>query len=112
YEIRNGGQLWWRTNYPSGSNSVVVTGDWKRVGRRSDWVGLQTVGAAAFGLTADGMLWTWGQDFGIEPDYTLKAKIEMLSNRIFGGPPPSGIQEPYKQEKPRPLMRLETKAVK
>jgi hypothetical protein len=81
-------------------------------GTRSDWVGLWSVDGTAFGLTADGVLWTWGYDLGREPDARTINRIQLMraaysglagANSILwsqGGPSPPILKEP------RALMKI------
>ncbi|HEX3798401.1 MAG TPA: ABC transporter permease subunit [Verrucomicrobiae bacterium] len=61
FEIRTNGTLW-RKEYTSGSTMIASTEKWQQVGKRADWVSLWGGGGTIYGLTTDGVLWTWGFD--------------------------------------------------
>jgi len=112
YELRSDGTLWERWE-PLSFYPDTPVGDWLRVGKRADWVGLWGGHGTALGLTADGTLWTWGIDVGREPaaDFLSRLKLarSWLTSLIGPGPRPilagaGGI--PAYQKRPRPLMRL------
>ena len=63
YEVRSDGTLWERTQ-PLSTYAATPVGEWRRLGKRSDWAALWGTGGTALGLTADGTLWTWGIDPG------------------------------------------------
>ena len=63
YEVRSDGSLWGRTQ-PLSTQTATQVGQWRQLGKRSDWISLWGAGGTAVGLTADGTLWTWGIDPG------------------------------------------------
>ncbi len=111
YEVCPNGTLWHggpsaMALAPSGSFAA-----WRRVGKRSDWVSIWGCGRTAFGLTADGTIWTWGADLGRDPADDLSTRFKLLEFRIQSlfrtrrwavGP----VMVPYIQKEPRPLLRL------
>jgi hypothetical protein len=110
YEVRSDGALWGRTQPMSGYSTTPV-GDWRRLGKRSDWTALWGTGAAALGMTADGTLWTWGIDpSGNQPSDFL-SRLKLARSRLLslfgpGARPMAAGAIPTYQEQPRPLMRL------
>jgi hypothetical protein len=118
YEVRPDGTLWHRGFAPMGQTPAATTLDWRRVGKRSDWVSIWGGGLTAFGLTADGTIWTWGTEPGRDPVASLSVRLHVALFRIqtalalgrppagpFGGQFPAFIM-PHAQKEPRPLMRL------
>jgi hypothetical protein len=110
YEVRSDGTLWGRTQ-PLSTDTTTPVGDWRRLDRRSDWIGLWGAGATAVGLTADGTLWTWGIDPGREPAPDFVSRLKLAQSRLMSlfGPGPKPIPPapmPAYQKQPRPLMRL------
>jgi hypothetical protein len=109
YQVRADGSLW-ETTFQFGSG-VATPEEWRRVGKRSDWVSLFSGGGAAFGLTSDGVLWTWGFDLGRQPTQSFAVRLQAIQLRVksmFGstpGPMSAGTTPPYNQQ-PRPLLRL------
>jgi hypothetical protein len=110
YEVRSNGTLWERTQ-PLSSSSATPVGEWRRLGKRSDWAALWSTGGTALGLTADGTLWTWGIDPGREPAPDFLSRLNVARSRLISligtGPRPvvTGAMPAYQQQ-PRPLMRL------
>ena len=110
YEVRSDGTLWERTQ-PLSTYAATPVGEWRRLGKRSDWLALWGTGGTALGLTADGTLWTWGIDPGREqaPDFLSRLKLARIRLMSVFGPGPRPIPVgamPAYQEQPRPLMRL------
>ena len=110
YEVRSDGTLWGRTQ-PLSTSSATPVGEWRRLGKRSDWTALWGTGGTALGLTSDGTLWTWGIDPGQEPvpDFRTRLKLAQIRLRGLFGPGPRPIATgafPAYQKQPRPLMRL------
>jgi ABC-type transport system involved in cytochrome c biogenesis permease component len=111
FELRNDGTLWEKTFSPGPWYSASPDEKWHQAGRRADWQGIWGNGDTAFGLTADGMLWTWGLDPSRDGTWSLSARFRMLGIRIrslFGNRPGvGGYGTPMAiQKTPRPLMRL------
>lgn len=110
YEVRSNGTLWEKTQPLSGSSATPV-GEWRRLGKRSDWTALWGTGGTALGLTADGTLWTWGIDPGREPAPDFLSRLKLARSRLMNlsgtGPRPfvTGTMPAY-QAQPWPLMRL------
>jgi alpha-tubulin suppressor-like RCC1 family protein/ABC-type transport system involved in cytochrome c biogenesis permease component len=110
YELRSDGTLWGR-NAPFGPWKTASTGPWRRVGKRSDWVSLWSMGPTAVGMTSDGTVWTWGIDPGQEPAADFLSRLKAAQVRIRGlfgtAPGPSfAVGTPVFQKQPRPLLRL------
>ena len=109
-ELRPDGSLWERTQ-PLSSFTGVAVGEWRRLGKRSDWVAIWGAGGTALGLTADGTVWTWGVDLSREPAPNFLSRLRLAQSRLrtlFGpGPRPmvAGAMPAF-QKQPRPLMRL------
>jgi hypothetical protein len=111
YQLRADGSLW-ETTYQFGSGTATPE-EWRRVGKRSDWVSLYSGGGTAFGLTSDGMLWTWGYDLGRQPkigqNFAARIKQIQLGVKSMIGPAPRpmpmGTSPPFNKQ-PRPLLRL------
>jgi hypothetical protein len=123
YEIRSG-QLWARpvvagfgSSLPFGPVGTPLPDQpWKRVGKRNDWISLWYMHGSIAGLTADGTVWVWGRNFGIEPTGTFRSRLEAVKMRwhsILGGPGSgwTGRDEYEFLAKPRALMRLESASV-
>jgi hypothetical protein len=110
YELRPDGTLWGRTQ-PLGMQTATPVGEWRRLDKRSDWIGLWGTSGTAVGLTADGTLWTWGIDPGREPDLDFISRVKLAQSRLmtlFGpAPRPMAVGPmPAYQKEPRPLIRL------
>lgn len=110
YEVRPDGTLWGRTQ-PLSTQTAAPVGEWRRLGKRWDWIGLWGTGGTAVGLTADGTLWTWGIDPGgvSAPDFASRLKVAQSRLMSIFGPGPRPIPVgamPAYQKQPRPLMRL------
>jgi alpha-tubulin suppressor-like RCC1 family protein len=112
YQLRSGGTLWEKPHSFSSVPPAAAT-PWKQTGKRSDWVSLWSASGTAFGLTADGTIWTWGHDPTRPPQRSsaswLKMVQENVRNRLgapgSGGGMSSYNQPPYQKE-PRPLIRM------
>jgi hypothetical protein len=111
YELRGDGTLWEKPCL-FGLATEAKKFSWRRVGRRSDWVYITAAGATAFGLTADGTVWTWGHDPTRASPAGLLANLRLMQMRISSaiagrGPMAFGTATvPGIQKQPRPLMRL------
>jgi hypothetical protein len=110
FEVRSDGTLWERTQ-PLNTSAVTPVGEWRRLGKRSDWATLWGSGGTALGLTADGTLWTWGIDLGGNQPSDFLSRLKLARTRLmslFGpGPRPmASAAPPAYQEQPRPLIRL------
>jgi ABC-type transport system involved in multi-copper enzyme maturation permease subunit len=112
YELRNDGTLWEKPFSISPQFIVSPDEKWRQVGTRSDWVALWG-SHTAFGLTADGTLWTWGLDPSRDTTWTFSMRLQLIQDRIHGvfgngagawttGHGPAAVI----QETPRPLLRL------
>src|SRR5436190_1412627 len=115
FQIHSDGTLWQRGCAPVGW-MVIGSTEWKQVGKRSDWVSLWSGSWTAFGLTADGTIWTWGTDVGKEPGSTTGSNLKRLQSAVsrwFGAPTPRGpvpsAVAPVRQNEPRPLLRMISK---
>jgi hypothetical protein len=109
-ELRSDGTLWERAQ-PLGYYSGTPMGEWRRLGKRSDWAGLWGAGGTALGLTGDGTLWTWGIEPGRQQAPDFLSRLKLAQNRLRGvfGPGPRPMLRGYTpayQKQPRPLMRL------
>jgi Regulator of chromosome condensation (RCC1) repeat len=111
YELRVDGSIW-EKSYPL-PGWTAPTDNWRRFGKRSDWVGIWGTGSTAIGLTADGTVWTWGEDFSRPPKFSFSARLAMLQvqiKQLVGSGPRRiaafGPRAPAFQTTPRPLMRL------
>ena len=110
FEVRSDGTLWERTQ-PLNTSAVTPVGEWRRLGKRSDWATLWGTGGTALGLTADGTIWTWGIDpVGNQPsDFLSRLKLARTRLMSLFGPGPRPMAAgatPAYQEQPRPLLRL------
>ena len=114
FELRADGTLWQR-DFPFFPGTGPPAGKWRQVGKRGDWVQLWSGGGTAFGLTADGTLWTWGIDPTRDPTVDLLSRLKFAQQRIsafFSATPPPLPRtmltptKPAYQKQPRPLMRL------
>jgi hypothetical protein len=113
YEVRPDGTLWKKDHPWLFQPPTLSAGKWRQQGNRSDWVSIWGVGGTAFGLTSDGILWTWGIDPTRPPVLDLSAKLKMVQLRIKGyftprPIPTTGPRMPAYQSEPRPLMRLQS----
>lgn len=110
FQVRPDGTLW-QQPFRFGT-AAISTAPWERVGKRSDWVSLHSAAGAAFGLTADGMLWTWGFDLSRTTSPALSSRFRALQMKIrslFGSGPGTATMVggmPPVQKQPRPLLRL------
>ena len=110
YEVRSDGALWERTQ-PLNTSAAIPVGDWRRLGKRSDWAALWGTGGTALGMTGDGTLWTWGIDPGGNQPSDFLSRLKLARSwltSLFGpGPRPMAAgAAPAYQEQPRPLIRL------
>lgn len=110
YEVRPDGTLWGRTQ-PLSSLTATPVGEWRRLGKRSDWTALWGAGGTALGLTADGTLWTWGIDPGGQSAPDLVSRLKLAQSRLMSlfGPGPRPIPPnatPAYRKQPRPLMKM------
>jgi hypothetical protein len=87
----------------------------QRADQRNDWVAVANSQCVAFGLTADGTLWTWGWKIGENPKVQSQSRLAAamyLARVALGKAGPSGITSMRApptyglQEKPRALMKL------
>jgi ABC-type transport system involved in multi-copper enzyme maturation permease subunit len=111
YEVRPDGTLWHGGRAATSLATLNHIADWRRVGNRTDWVSIWGAGRTAFGLTADGTIWTWGVDMGRDPLDDLSTRLKYMRLRIQsmfrGGRGAAGpAMMPYIQKEPRPLLRL------
>jgi hypothetical protein len=111
FELRPDGTIRERRQ-PMSWFTAVGVGDWHRFGKRSDWTAIWGAGGAAFGLTDDGTIWTWGIDLSRPPSPNALARIKLayakLATALGGTPRPPGVMvySPTYLEEPRPLMRM------
>jgi alpha-tubulin suppressor-like RCC1 family protein len=84
YQLHPDGTLWETKLDFSHLPHYKVLNEGHRLGKRSDWIGLWGGMGTAYGLTADGTLWTWGIAWGQEGITPLSSKMHMLENRIRG----------------------------
>jgi hypothetical protein len=90
---------------------VDLTNDWSQLGARSDWAAVWGHEATGFGMTADGMVWTWGLELGKEPVKTYESRLDLLRDRLTGRAGPSASRATYSLSSsysalPRPLLEL------
>jgi hypothetical protein len=86
----------------------------RKTGDRSDWISLWSAGGTAFGLTADGTIWTWGIDPSKPLKRSLSSWLKSLQARagstLAVTPTPRAMMapatQPGYQKEPRPLMRV------
>jgi hypothetical protein len=71
YRIVNGRLM--AADLPFGTVSPSL-GKWRQFARRTDWVGVWGAGTA-FGLTADGTIWTWGGDLAAKKEPDLRTRL-------------------------------------
>lgn len=108
-QLRPDGTLW--STMLGVSHGYRPLNQWRRVGKRSDWLMLWHRDGTAYGLTTDGTLWTWGTDWGQEGITPLSSRMRLLENRVRGwlGASPSAKSTagfiPIQKE-PRPLMTI------
>ena len=116
-EVRADGTLWeapttYQLPLTPPVQSARTVGSWKRVGERSDWIGVWG-SSTAIGLTADGTLWTWGCDPGLEPIMELDSQLRTLRRRIQSflgiarGSSITSAHPPFRRT-PTPLMKITT----
>ncbi len=109
-EIHSDGTLWGAQRSPAmavrGVSFVV-----QQLGKRKDWVAVWTEKATGFGMTADGTVWTWGQQFDKDPVRMNGSFLSMLRYRWAGArlafPVGASAQVLAMCEKPRPLFKME-----
>ena len=115
YEVHTNGTLWFSPIVASGVGGSPVIRVEERAGQRSDWVAVASAHNAAFGLTADGTLWTWGLNLGSQPRVETRSRIEVAKQRAesalgmrpsYNGWAPTAEPTYPHQEKPRALMKL------
>jgi len=108
--IRADGTLWTARFLPQPAPAVVL-GEWRQLGSRSDWLATWGHGAAEFGLTADGTVWTWGLQLDKDPVKTYQSRLALLRDRLTGHPwnsSPASITAYSFSAQPRPLLKLIT----
>jgi ABC-type transport system involved in multi-copper enzyme maturation permease subunit len=114
FELRPNGTLW-AQSFPLMPGMSTPIGNWRQVGKRSDWVSLWSGSGTAFGLTKDGTLWTWGIDLGRDPAPDFLSRLKLAQTRVmtFFSPTPPPVpgpvgspMKPAYQIQPRPLLRL------
>jgi alpha-tubulin suppressor-like RCC1 family protein len=114
FEVRADGCLWQAlVTYRRSEGSIPferIPGRWRRVGKRSDWMGVWGTGTA-IGLTADGTLWIWGADPGLEPTMVLSSRLRALQHRVASrlGTAPGNLttlSRPGYRKTPTPLMTI------
>ncbi len=105
-EIHGNGTLWGAQGSP-GKPAGAAT----QLGKRQDWVAVWTVKATGFGMTADGTVWTWGQQFDKDPVRMNGSFLSVLRYRWAGArlafPAGASAQILAVCEKPRPLFKME-----
>ena len=113
FELRGDGTLWEKPFSVSLLYTAAPDEKWRQVGKRSDWQAIWGGGNTAFGLTADGTLWTWGMDPSRAGTWTFSMRLQILQERIkgmFASGPGRGTANfgtpPAIQKAPRPLLRL------
>ncbi len=107
-QVRADGTLWTARIVPRSAPAVVLE-DWRQLGSRSDWSAAWGQGATGFGLTADGMVWTWGLQLDKDPVNTYRSRLALLRDRLAGRPWNSSpaSMTPYSfSAQPRPLLKL------
>jgi trimeric autotransporter adhesin len=115
YELRKDGSLWERTQLFAYWQTEPA-GKWRRIGKRTDWVSIWGANGTTYGLTADGVVWTWGFDptrpANTSLAYRLAALQARIGNPLRASPAPllgwlSAKLMPYQfTPEPRPLMRI------
>jgi hypothetical protein len=112
-QIRSNGTLWTTVSAPGQWNlAAPASTAWRQMGNRPDWVGLWGIHGTSFGLTADGILWAWGYDFGREAVVNSRTRIQLLQAEFNGQARPTGSGwtsvglPPPILEEPQPLMKL------
>jgi hypothetical protein len=115
YEVHTNGTLWASPIILSAPVRTGVIQAAAQAGPWTNWLAAANMQNAAFGLTADGTLWTWGWNLGAEPRVDTRSRIELAKSRAAAalGMSSSAPGVPYSagpaypiQEEPRPLMRL------
>ena len=115
YEVHTNGTLWFSPILVNDPGGLVIR-DAERAGQRTDWVAVANAHSAAFGLTADGTLWTWGRNLGEQPRVETRTRIELAKLRAQAALgmssanmwAPESAEPTYPiQEKPRALMKLQ-----
>jgi hypothetical protein len=113
-QLRDDGTLWQKSLSLNAQSLFVQASDdaWQRVGKRNDWVTLWSGNGTAFGMTADGAVWTWGQDWTRNGTLSASDKLKLLQARTKQSlqNTPGGLRYqmliPAVQKTPRPLFRL------
>jgi alpha-tubulin suppressor-like RCC1 family protein len=109
WQLHPDGTLWETKVDFSQPPNFKVLNQWHRAGKRSDWIGLWGGMGTAYGVTADGTVWTWGTVWGLEGITSPTSKMHILENRIKGAlgfaakPYSTGGVTPIQRE-PRPLI--------
>jgi ABC-type transport system involved in multi-copper enzyme maturation permease subunit len=115
YEIHPNGTLWVSPLVLSAPIGTGVIQAAAQAGLWTNWLAVANVQNTAFGLTADGTLWTWGWNLGVEPTVATRSRIEVAKLRAAAAlgmrspslwTPASATPTYPIQYKPRALMRL------
>jgi len=108
-QLHPDGTLWEAKMDFSHPPNYKLLNQWRRLGKRSDWIGLWGGMGTAYGVTADGTVWTWGCAFGQEGITSGASKMHALENQIRRSlglavkPYTTGGVTPIQKE-PRPLI--------
>jgi len=112
YEVRPDGSLMFSPYSLPGWNSGKVE-NWQPFDNRKDWLGVWNHRGTMLGLSADGVLWTWGIDPTAERGGTFRERVSRLKimlAQFLGRGPARGmnLNTPPLQVEPRPLIRFVT----
>jgi alpha-tubulin suppressor-like RCC1 family protein len=92
--VQRDGILW--SAIPDGTQTL------RPISSRSDWVSVWAFNSTAFGMTADGTIWTWGLDLGRIPT----TRLQTLKLRIMSGASRPRNDMLLVRQEPRPLFKL------
>jgi hypothetical protein len=114
YEIHPNGTLWVSPIVRSAPAGTGVIQEAAQAGPWTNWLAVANSQRAAFGLTAEGTLWTWGWNLGAEQRVDTRSRIELAKSRAAvalgmrtTAPRAYSTDPTYPiQEMPRALMRL------
>jgi alpha-tubulin suppressor-like RCC1 family protein len=109
FQLHADGTLWQKP-YPVPSGFSSSEEVWKQVGKRKNWVSLWSANGTAFGLTSDGIIWTWGYDPSRPPKHSLSSWFKTMQTTLRSrlAKTPVTMTRPPRayQKEPRPLIRL------
>jgi alpha-tubulin suppressor-like RCC1 family protein len=112
FDLHADGTLWERNlSFPISVPILDPGATWRQVGKRRDWISIWSGASIAYGLTADGTVWTWGADPTQLAGIDFLSKLKLVQSRFVGKGTPAFARGmnfvPHYLKEPRPLFQLE-----